>query len=214
MDPSMLVKLLTISGLIAIMLSMGLKVKFEELTASIRNFRLVIAGLVANFVLVPALTFALLYFFGADQMVSVGFLILAVCPGSPVGPPYTAIAKGDLSYATGQMVILAGFSTLVSPALLTIILPRLLPANDVRIDYLVIIQTLLVSQLLPLGVGLCIHHWAPNLTRRIATPVGALANLLLLGVVGILLAREYETLQAIRLRGWIGMLVLLAASLG
>src|SRR4029079_2896815 len=38
-------------------------------------------------------------------------------------------------------------------------------------------------------------------------------NLLLLAVVILLLVNQYETLAAIRLRGWFGMILLLAASL-
>ena len=44
-------------------------------------------------------------------------------------------------------------------------------------------------------------------------PVSLLGNLLLLGVLGLILATQYPTLSAFRLRGWIGMLLLLAATL-
>jgi BASS family bile acid:Na+ symporter len=52
------------------------------------------------------------------------------------------------------------------------------------------------------------------LTARIVKPVGLAANLLLLGVLVLVLSREYQTLELIRLRGWFGMLLLLSASLG
>ncbi len=213
MNAPILVNTLTLAGLIVMMLSMGLKVTFEEVTASVRNPRQVVTGLIANFVLVPAVTVALLYLFDANPPVSVGFLILAVCPGAPMGPPFTAIARGNVPYATGQMVILAGLSALLSPALLTVLLARLLPASDLRIDYLAIVGTLLVSQLLPLGAGLGIHHWAPKLTRRIVKPTSILANILLLALLVLLLVNEYEFLALISMRGWIGMLLLVIASL-
>jgi BASS family bile acid:Na+ symporter len=213
MNPAILVNVLTLAGLIAMMLSMGFQVTLEDVTASIKQPRLVLMGLMANFVLVPAATFGLLYWFRSDPLVSTGFLILAVCPAAPVAPPIAAVAKGDVSYATGQMVILAGLSAVLAPALLSVILPRLLPASELRIDYLAIVRTLVISQLLPLGVGLGIHRWAPKLTSRIATPVSLLANLLLLCVVALLLVREYELLATIRPRGWLGMSLLLAASL-
>lgn len=214
MDLATLVKFLTLAGLIAIMLSMGLTATFAEVLASLHKPRLVVLGLLANFVLVPAVTVGLLYLFDANPMVAVGFLILAVCPGAPVGPPFAAIARGDVPCALGQMVILAGLSVFLSPALLGVLLPRVTPGNDWHIDYLTIVQTLLIAQMLPLAVGLGIHQRAPRWTKRITRPVRLLANLLLLGVVVLLLAREYETLAMIRLRGWIGMLLLLAASLG
>ena len=79
-------------------------------------------GLFANYVLVPAVTFGLLCVFQANPMVSVGFFILAACPGAPVGPPITAIAKGDVPWSIGMMLILAVLSAILSPALLSVLL--------------------------------------------------------------------------------------------
>jgi BASS family bile acid:Na+ symporter len=205
--------LLMAAALAAIMLSMGLKVKFEEVAASARQPRLIVFGLLANFVLVPLVTVGLLYSFGTDALVSAGFLILAVCPGAPLGPPFTGIAKGSVSSAIGLMVILSGLSAILSPALLTGLLAWLAPDSDLRIDYFAIVRTLFVAQMLPLGIGLSIHHWTPRVSDFIARPVSLLGNLLLVAGVGLILVTQYETLSAIRLRGWSGMLLLLLASL-
>ena len=40
-----------------------------------------------------------------------------------MGPTFTAIAKGDVPAATGLMVILAGLSAFLSPALLGVLTP-------------------------------------------------------------------------------------------
>lgn len=214
MNAATLVNLLTIAGLVAMMLSMGFKVTFADVAASMRNPRLVVNGLLANFVLAPAAAAALLYLFDASPLVSAGFLILAVCPGAPLGPPFTAVAKGDVSYATGQMVVLAGMSALLSPALLKLTLPWLFPAGDLKIDYLVIVETLLVSQMLPLGIGLSLHRLAPRFTGRIVKPVGLVGNLLLAGVVAAVLVQQYESLASVRPRGWVAMALLLTATIG
>jgi len=209
-----LVNLLTVVGLIAIMLSMGFKVTIPELAASIQKPRQIVAGLVVNFVLMPATTIGLLFLFAPDPLVSTGFVILAVCAGAPVGPPFAAVAKGDVPYATGLMALLAGFSAVLSPILLGVLLPRLISGDgELRIDYFAIVRTLLLSQMLPLAVGLGLHCWSPKLISRIAKPTGQAANVLLLVVVAIILVQQYESLALIRLRGWFGMLLLLALSL-
>jgi BASS family bile acid:Na+ symporter len=212
-DTRSLITLLNVTALVTIMLSMGLQVKFEAVMASTRPVLLVFLGLFANYVLVPAVTLGLLYLFQADPMVSAGFFILAVCPGAPIGPPVTGIAKGNVPWAIGMMVILAGLSVFLSPALLSVLLAWTAPASDLRIDYFAILRTLLVAQMFPLAVGLSIHHWAPKLTQWIDKPLSLLANVLLLVLVGLIVATQYETLAAIRLRGWTGMSLLLLASL-
>src|SRR5271166_3333628 len=168
----------------AIMGAMGLNVTFASVLASTRRVRLVVLGLLANFVLVPLVTIVLLYLFQANPLVSAGFLILAVCPGAPVAPPFTVLAKGSVSSAIGLMVILAGLSALLAPALLTALLSQLSPDSDLHIDALAIVRTLLVAQMLPLGAGLGIHHLAPKLARSIDKPVRLLGNILLLIALG------------------------------
>jgi BASS family bile acid:Na+ symporter len=195
------------------MLSMVLRVTVVEIAAFVRRPVFVVLGLIANFVLVPLATLGLLRLFDPHPMVAVGFLILAVCPGAPIGPPIVAIGKGDVPSAVGLMVVLSSLSVILSPVILPVLLARLLPLEEIRIDYLTIVGTLLVAQLLPLLIGLAMHHLAPNLANRLAKPLSVLANVLLLAVVVLILFREFSTLALIRMRGWMGMLLLLGFSL-
>lgn len=213
MDATALIKVLNVVALAAIMLSIGLGVRFEQILAALRHRRLVLSAVVVNFVLVPLVTSGLLRLFQAEALVSAGFLILAVCPGAPVGPPFTSLAKGNVAFATGSMIILAGLSAVLAPAILTLVLPWFADEGNLSFDYVAIVRTLLITQLLPLGVGLAINSLWPKLAERSAKPVALLANLLLLALVAIILATHFEMLQAIRLRGWFGMLLLLAAGL-
>jgi bile acid:Na+ symporter, BASS family len=208
------IKLLNVVALMAIMLAMGLQVKFDAVMASTRPVRRVLLGLVANYVLVPIVTLLLLQVFQANPMVSIGFFVLAVCPGAPVGPPATTIAGGNIAWAIGMMVILSGLSAILAPALLAVMVPLLVPESNLQIDYLAIAEALLIAQMLPLAVGLLVHHKAPRFTEKIVKPLTLVANILLLLLVVLIVATQYEMLAAVRLRGWFGMTLLLLASLG
>jgi BASS family bile acid:Na+ symporter len=111
------------------------------------------------------------------------------------------------------MVILAGLSAILSPVMLGLLLPRYASDSSLTIDYLTICRTLVVAQLLPLAVGLAVHHFAPILTSRIARSVGLLANLLLVVLLSLILVTQFDTLAAIRARGWAGMSALFIGSL-
>jgi len=195
------------------MLAIGLAVHLSEIFAAARKTRLVVLALVANFVLVPVATVGLLYVFQPEPLIAAGFLILAVCPGAPFGPLFANIAKGDVPSAIGLMVILAGLSAILSPLLLGALLGQFLPAGDVHISPLTIVQSLVVTQILPLVVGIAIYEKLPVLARAVAKPISLVANVLLLSVVVLLLVAQFSTLAQIHLRGWFGMLLLLAISL-
>jgi bile acid:Na+ symporter, BASS family len=214
MDTASLIKLLNVVALVTIMLSIGLAVKFEDVARSVQRVWLVVFGVTANFVLVPLVTVALLVAFQPDPLVSAGFLILAVCPGAPLGPAFARVARADVSLATGMMVLLSGLSVVLSPLLLGVLLGRVAPECNLSVGYLALLMTLLLTQLLPLAVGLAIHSLAPAFTQKFANPIRALGNVLLLALVGAILFAQYETLAAIRMRAWLGMSALLAASLG
>jgi predicted Na+-dependent transporter len=119
-----LINLLVTITLVEMMAATGLGVTFGQLAGVAKSWRLVTKAALANYVAVPVVTVGLLLLFGGQPMVAAGFLILAVCPGAPFGPPCTAIAKGNVAVAVGLMVILAGSSALLAPVLLHFLLTK------------------------------------------------------------------------------------------
>jgi BASS family bile acid:Na+ symporter len=212
-DTQRLVSLVNVTALVVIMVSMGLRVTFAQVAASARSQGRVLLAVAANYALVPAVTVGLLALIQPSAAVAVGFLILAVCPGAPFAPPATEIARGDVPNAIGLMVLLAGLSAVVSPTLLGLLLPWIAPDSPATLDYLSVVRTLLLGQMLPLTAGLVVRHMAPAWAARLSRPVGVLANILLAGLVVLILATQYQTLAEVRAGGWAGMAVLFLSSL-
>jgi bile acid:Na+ symporter, BASS family len=208
-----IINLLVTVTLIEMMVLTGLRVTFGELGRVFGHLRLVARAAVANYVLVPVLAVLLLVVFDAAPMVAAGFLVLAVCPGAPFGPLFAGIARANVPEAVGLMVILAGSSAIVSPLLLTALMPWLAGGSVARIDLAGMVGALLVTQLLPLLVGLLAKHWRPHVADALTAPLELISKVLNLGVVGLILASQFQMLAEIRVRGFIGMLLLLAGSL-
>jgi BASS family bile acid:Na+ symporter len=208
-----LINLLVTIMLIEMMVAIGLGVTLADLTGVARNWRLVLQAGLANYVCVPAVTVGLLILFRpADPLVSAGFLILAVCPGAPFGPPCTRIARGNVAVAVGLMVILAGSSAIAAPLLLQVLLPWTIGNETLLVDAVKIVGTLLTTQLLPLCVGLGLRHWWPRLAERFQKPANVVSAVLGLSTVGLILVIQFQLLAEIGWRGWVGMSALLMAS--
>jgi BASS family bile acid:Na+ symporter len=203
--------LITIT-LIEMMVAIGLGVSFVDLSEVARNRRLVARAALANYVCVPAATVALLLLFHSHPLIAAGFLILAVCPGAPYGPPFTALARGNVADAVGLMVILAGSSALLAPLLLHYLLPMLSENEPVTVDATRILGTLLVTQLLPLYVGVAVRQWRPLLADQLQKPANQVSKVLNLLAVGFILVVQFHLLKEIRLRAFAGMAALLAVS--
>jgi BASS family bile acid:Na+ symporter len=213
MSVDRLINLLVAVTLMEMMVTVGLRVTFGELVESARNWRLVTRAALANYVLVPAVAIALLLLFQAPPLVVAGFLVLAVCPGAPYGPPFTGIAHGNVPMAAGLMVILAGSSAVVSPLLLRVLLPWLSDGETPRVDAAGMIGALLITQLLPLLAGLLLKHLRPQLATRLVNPFELVSKILNVSVLGVILAAQFHALMEIRLAAFSGMLALLIASL-
>src|SRR5262249_31279849 len=129
-----LINVLVTITLIEMMAGIGLGVSLDELTAVARNWKLIARAALANYACVPAVTVGLLLLFGPHPLVATGFLILAVCPGAPYGPPLTAVAKGNVAVAVGLMVVLAGSSAILAPILLYCLLPVVAGDEPLKVD--------------------------------------------------------------------------------
>jgi BASS family bile acid:Na+ symporter len=208
-----LINILVTITLIEMMVAVGLGVAFADLISIAKNARFVAQATIANYVLVPAATVALLLVFHAQPMLSAGFLILAVCPGAPFGPPCTTIAKGNVATSAGLMVFLAASSALVAPFLLQVLLPMMAANEPLQVDSLKLVGTLLATQLVPLCAGLALGHWRPALAAALQKPANQASAILNLTVVVFILATQFGMLSAIPPRAYVGMSGLLIASL-
>lgn len=208
-----IINVLVTVTLVEMMIAIGLGVTLAEMIRVVRNPRLLVQAALANCVCVPAAAVGLLLVYRVPPMVAAGFLIAAVCPGAPYGPPFTALAKGNVAVSVGLMVVLAGSSAVLAPLLLGFLLTRLGGGSSLSVDAGKMVVTLLVTQLLPLCIGLVVRQWRPTLAARLLTPANRLSAVLNLSAIGLILAVQFRSLTAIRPVGFLGMLALVLAAL-
>jgi BASS family bile acid:Na+ symporter len=211
---NLLINLLTAVTLFEMMVTIGMGVTFADLLGVARNGRLVGMAALANYVCVPAAAVGLLLLFHADALIAAGFLIAAVCPGAPYGPPFTGIAKGNVARAVGLMTMLAGSSALLAPLLLHFLLPLTSGDEKAQINVGKMVSTLLIAQFLPLCIGLGIRQWRPALADRLKKPAKLLSLVLNLVTFGVILTVQWGLLMGIPLRAYLGMLALVLAAVG
>ena len=208
---NVLINLLATVTLFEMMVTVGLGVSFAEVVGVGRDWRLVGRAVLANYVCVPAVVRlgsaapvpAPLVGAGQFPLVAAGFLVAAVCPGAPYGPPFTKMAGGDVVVSVGLMVLLAGSSAVLAPVLLHLLLPLTLGNQAVQIDAVRLAGILLFSQLLPLRLGLAMRQWRPALADRLKSPAGRLSLLLNLATLG-LVPSQFGVLMGIPFKAFAG----------
>src|SRR5262245_33521477 len=101
MTVDLIIDVLVVLTLIEMMAAIGLGVTLADTAHVAGDWRLIARAVLANYVLVPAVVVGLLPLIQAPPLVAAGFLVTAVCPGAPYGPPFTALAKGDMAISVG-----------------------------------------------------------------------------------------------------------------
>ena len=206
-------RLLALVTLVEGMIFVGLAASIKDFINAARDWRLVVRMLLANYVFVPAVAAVLLLVFHTHPMVTVGFLILATCPGGPYGAIFSMIAKANVGAATGLGLILVGLSPLVSPALLNILVSMLLDDQLVKVNVAKMTVTLLLGQLLPLLIGLVVNYWRPSLASRLVRPARHGAKILNAALLVLIFYSYYKLFLEIKPTGYLGMLLLLIATM-
>ena len=188
------------------MLAMGLSLTLSQILAPLRNVRLVVLALVANFVLVPLLALALTRIIPLSEPLKIGLILLGVAGGAPFLPKLAQMAHGDVAFGVGLMVLL----TVVTIISLPLDLPLLLPG--VTVNPLSIVISLVLSMLLPLGIALLVRARYPEQAEQLLPVIGQASNaaLVLLLVTSLLVNFQ----QLIGLIGTGGILAALALIAG
>jgi BASS family bile acid:Na+ symporter len=132
------------------MLSMGLSLTIGQILDPLRNPSLVAKALAANFLLVPVLGYVLLVAFPLTEGQGIGLILLATAAGAPFLPKLVEVAKGDVAFGVGLMVLLM----VATVAYVPLVLPLLLPG--VQVNPLDIASSLVLLMLLPLAIGLVV----------------------------------------------------------
>ena len=187
------------------MLAMGLGLTVGEIVAPLRNARLVVLSLLVNFVLMPLGALALADVLRLDQPLGVGLLLLGAAAGAPFLPKLAQIAKGNLAFGVGLMVLLM----VVTVGYLPLVLPLLLPG--VTVNPAQIARSLFLLMLLPLAGALAVKAYFADVAARTKPLLDRLSNLgLIVLVLLITVANVNNVLAVFGTRGILAGLLFIA----
>jgi BASS family bile acid:Na+ symporter len=196
---------------VLVMLSIGLRVKGGELLDVVRNRALFARTLLANCVLIPAIGFLLVHIFPLTPDVTIGILLLAAIPGTPIALQFTRQAKTRLAFAAAMLFMLSLVSILITP-LAVEVMPQLAHRSQRPILNLVASIVLYIG--LPLCAGLWAARRAPKIAPRLVLPLEILATVVFVFLMWETRLARREAFDAIRGRGTIlAMFLLLILSM-
>jgi predicted Na+-dependent transporter len=198
-----------IAGLLFVvssMLAMGLSLTVPMILQPLKNVKLVVLALLANFVLVPLLAYLIILIVPLEQSLRIGLAVLATAAGAPFLPKLVQGAKGNVAFGVGLMVLLMVVTIIYMP----LVLPLLL--TGVSVNPWDIAKSLIVIMLVPMGIGLLIKSHSPDTAAEYQPLMAKASSLSLLVLLVVGLGLNISNIVA--LIGTYGLLALLLFIVG
>jgi len=186
-----LVYILVPVGLVFIMVVVGSQLTSADFKRAVGALSLIAAALASQWLILPLITAALIFWMSPPPVVAVGVALVAVSPIASLSNFYVMLARGNLGLAvtlTALSSVLALAAAPISLALLSSLLPEL--ALGVEIPARSVLLQSLLTLVLPLAAGIAIRFHASEWVARWNSWLQRLSLAVLALVVGLIFATQ------------------------
>lgn len=160
-----------------IMFGMGLTLRLGDFAIVVRRPQAVVVGVVAQFLVMPLIGWAVGTAFGLAPALLVGMVLVGASPGGTASNVVVYLARGDVALS----VAMTSLSTLLAP-LLTPLLVLWLAGSSLPVDAVGLFMSIVQIVLVPVIAGLLVRVLASRWVERL------LPVLPLVSVTGIVVA--------------------------
>lgn len=167
--------------LMIVMLGMGLTLKMSDFKECFTKPKGVIGQTILRFTVTPMIAVGLTKLFNLPPELTVGFILVAVCPGGTASNVMTYLAKGDVALSVAMTAV----STCLSP-ILTPFLTLLLVGQKLDVSFISMFISIVKVVVVPVVLGVIINKLFTSLSeklQKILPLVSVVAITLIVGAV-------------------------------
>ena len=179
--PEALMTVAAAATVFSVMFVVGLRIPFGEFHWVWQHPGLVVRGVFAVLVAVPAAALVVTRALDLPRAADIGIVLMAISPGAPVALRRSLGAGGHRSFAPALQILVAMLAVVSMPV--SIALLNHVYAGHASIDPLVLARQVFTAQLLPLGLGMLIRSNAPAFAGRIEPALSRVASAMLIALV-------------------------------
>lgn len=206
-------RLLSGSALFTLLFAAGLRLSPNEVWSALRDWKRLIALVVANFLVVPILTLTVARLFDVPTPLTLAMVLLGAAPFAPVVPVFARLARADLALAAGLTALFPIFCTFLTPWVCRVCMSFLPDSGPLKFQTLSILGTLLATATAPLTLGIAANQLFPGPARRILRPAEVLSEAVGAVSLGFVVVSEFRSILATGAMAVMGMVLLSEVSL-
>lgn len=178
-----------------VMFSIALDLKPDNFSRLLSQPRSLLAGVISQFLLLPAFTFVLVLIMSPRPSIALGMMLVAACPGGNISNFITHRAGGNAAlsvsltaFATVGAIIMTPFNTAFWASLYE---PTAAILRQTSIDPVQVAVTVFFMLILPLCLGVLTNIRKPELAQKIRKPLQWLSMAIFVAFIVLALAANW-----------------------
>ena len=179
-----------------IMFGVALSIKPQHFKTLVLNPKPVVLGVIAQYLLLPALTYLLVIILRPSTAVAMGMILVSACPGGNVSNLISSISKSNITLSVSLTAITTVMSLFMTPfnfafwgGLYAKHSPLLVP---ITIDPVEMFRTVFLILGIPVIVGMFVGIKFPKFARMVEKPVQAASIIFFIGFIVAALAGNFS----------------------
>lgn len=159
-------------ALALVMFGIALEISFRDFKALTKRPKLVLTGVFSQFILLPVITFGLVWVLEPMASIALGMFMVAACPGGNISNFITHLAKGNSALSVTLTAIATLLAIVMTPLNLqvwgSLYEPTALILKEVSISPFEMVKLVALLLGVPLVMGMLVNHFQPRLAKKMA----------------------------------------------
>jgi BASS family bile acid:Na+ symporter len=154
-----------------IMFGVAINLRVDDFLRVIRNPKSALAGILSQFIILPALTFLLILIVQPRPSFALGMMLVAACPGGNISNFMSAMARGNAALSVSLTAVSSTLAIILTPINLTLWAGLYPPTanilTEVSLDFWQLLKTITMLLLIPIVLGMLLRKWKPRVADRL-----------------------------------------------
>lgn len=181
-----------------IMFGVALNLTVDDFRRLFRNPRPALVGVASQFVVLPALTFALVCVLQPPPSIALGMILVSACPGGNISNFMSVNARADTALSVTLTAISTVAAIVLTPLNLSFWGELYAPAasilTTVDVSFWNVFKTVTLILGIPLIAGMTVRHLARDTAQRLSKVMQAISIAIFTGIVVFALYANFQYL--------------------
>ena len=183
-------------ALAIVMFGVALGISINDFKSLLKQPKLVFVGILAQFVLLPLLTFLIIIIIKPQPSIALGMIMVAACPGGNISNFMTHLANGNTALSVSLTAIGTFLTIIVTPInfqlYASIYEPTAQLLKDVELQPLELVKLIVIILGIPLFLGMLLRQHNANLAIKLSKLLKPISILVFVSIVIIAFSKNIE----------------------